>query len=87
MKTMSERIAERSRKRIEKFVGRKDLGTTDPLRAEIDMAQLDALSSISYAIREATVEFRLLREDLIVISHDLYATVGKRPWERRERRW
>lgn len=48
----SEQISIRARKRILGLVGKQNLGTDDPLMAEIALAQVDAILSVSQALRE-----------------------------------
>lgn len=55
------RRIEAARRRMAALVGRTDLGTEDPLMAEIQMAQLDALLGIGYSMAgiEARIEVKL----------------------------
>lgn len=60
-KSEAMRRIEAARRRMAALVGRTDIGTEDPLVAEIQMAQLDALLSIGYSMAaiDARIEVKL----------------------------
>lgn len=58
-----------ARRRIENLKGRTDIGTEDPLMAEIQMAQLDALLGIGYMM--AGIESKMQ------VMHDLHQRVER----------
>lgn len=65
-----ERRVEAVRRRMAALVGKKNLGTDDPLMAEIQMAQLDAMLAIAHAMLdlEGKIEIKVQtpdRDDLL----------------------
>lgn len=68
-----------ARKRMADLVGRTDIRTEDPLMAEIQMAQLDALLGIGYAMAGIDARIQIVIDEKLYNSaiYDLRQLIGR----------
>lgn len=68
-----------ARRRMVKLVGKPNLGTEDPLMAEIQLAQLDALLAIAYSMAgiEARIEIKIDEKAYNSAIGDLRQRIGR----------
>lgn len=54
-----------AQRRIRRLVGKRHLGTNDPLMAEIAMANLDALLAVAHAINQIDSQIQIVVDDKV----------------------